>query len=208
MYHGLLGARDIIGGLVRRSVGDIEFIGSYPGELPDLGRPEVAFAGRSNVGKSSMLNRLLNRKKVARVSSTPGRTTTINLFRVGTKLTVVDLPGYGFAKVPKYLKNSWKGMMENYFENRDQLKLVVVLVDSRRDALKADHDLIEYLCNNEIPTLVVATKVDKLKRSKRGAQLKKIRVGHGLSFEQLIAFSSVNGEGRDEVWDAIEAILA
>lgn len=154
-----------------------------------------------------MLNRLLNRKKVARVSSTPGRTTTINLFRVGEALTVVDLPGYGFAKVPNEIKKTWKGMMENYFENRDQLKLVVVLVDARRDALKVDAELIDYLILNEIPTLVVATKVDKLKRSKRGAQLKKIRVGHGLDFEQLIPFSSLNGEGREEVWDAIEGTL-
>lgn len=192
---------------MRRSVGDIDFIGSFPGELPELERPEVAFAGRSNVGKSSMLNRLLNRKKVARVSSTPGRTTTINLFRVGEALTVVDLPGYGFAKVPNEIKRTWKGMMENYFENRDQLKLVVVLVDARRDALKVDAELIDYLITNEIPTLVVATKVDKLKRSKRGAQLKKIREGHGLDFEQLIAFSSLNGEGREEVWDAIEGTL-
>ena len=192
---------------MRRSVGDIDFIGSFPGALPDIERPEVAFAGRSNVGKSSMLNRLLNRKKVARVSSTPGRTTTINLFRVGEALTVVDLPGYGFAKVPNEIKKTWKGMMENYFENRDQLKLVVVLVDARRDALKVDAELIDYLILNEIPTLVVATKVDKLKRSKRGAQLKKIRIGHGLDFEQLIPFSSLNGEGREEVWDAIEGTL-
>jgi GTP-binding protein len=198
---------DFIGGAVRRSVGDIDFIGSFPGALPDIERPEVAFAGRSNVGKSSMLNRLLNRKKVARVSSTPGRTTTINLFRVGEALTVVDLPGYGFAKVPNEIKKTWKGMMENYFENRDQLKLVVVLVDARRDALKVDAELIDYLILNEIPTLVVATKVDKLKRSKRGAQLKKIRIGHGLDFEQLIPFSSLNGEGREEVWDAIEGTL-
>ena len=184
--------------------GPVVFIGSFPGELPEVGLPEVAFAGRSNVGKSSALNCLLDSKKAARVSSTPGRTQAINLFRVHNKQVYADLPGYGFAKVPDRIKIHWKGMVEGYLGSRDTLRLVVVLVDARRDPLPMDRDLIEGLQEAEIPLLVVATKCDKLKRRALADQLKKIRKGFSLPEGQPVPFSSLNRTGRAEVLRRIE----
>lgn len=189
---------------MRNQVGALEFLGSFVDQFPDVGLPEVAFAGRSNVGKSSALNCLLNRKKAARVSSTPGRTQLINLFRVGTGCVFADLPGYGFAKVPDAVQSNWKGMIENYLGDRDTLKLVVLLVDVRRDPTRLDGELIAGLRAANIPFLVVATKVDKLKRSQQAKHIAQIKKGFQLKVDQLVPFSSMTGMGRDTVWDAIE----
>ena len=190
---------------MRKQVAQLEFLGSFGEELPVTGLPEVAFAGRSNVGKSSLLNRVLNRKKAARVSGRPGRTQHINLFQVGDSVVLADLPGYGYAKVPDAVQAVWKAFIELYLAEREALQLVVMLVDVRRDPLEMDLELLEGLLESGIPTLVVATKVDKLTKRQRKVQLDKIRRGFSLPEDLPIPFSSVTGEGREDVWDAIES---
>ncbi len=184
----------------------VEFLGSFTRDLLEPGLPEVAFAGRSNVGKSSALNRLLDRKGAARVSSTPGRTQAVNLFECDGRMVVADLPGYGYAKVPDAVQATWAAAMATYLAEREALKLVVVLVDARRDPQTLDAEMIDVLATHERPTLVVATKVDKLKRSQRVRQLAAIRKGHGLSVDSLLPFSSVTGEGRDELWAIVRDV--
>lgn len=190
---------------LRNAVRQLQFVGSFPGELPVLGLPEIAFAGRSNVGKSSALNVLLDSKKAARVSSRPGRTQAINLFLLGEQAVFADLPGYGYAKVPDHVKDKWGGMIEGYLGSRETLRLVVILVDVRRDPMESDAMLVEGLADAGIPLLVIATKCDKLKKQQRTRQLRVLREVFGLAAGQPIAFSSVTREGRDEVWSAIEA---
>lgn len=182
--------------------GNVDFIGSFPGELPDIGLPEIAFAGRSNVGKSSALNCLLDSKRAARVSSTPGRTQAINLFRVHNRLTFADLPGYGFAKVPEHIQKRWKPMVEGYLGTRDLLRLVIVFVDVRRDPMDLDLDLVDGLRDAKIPFRVVATKSDKLKRRALDKQLAFLETA--FPGGAPIPFSSHTRSGRDLVWRAID----
>lgn len=179
-------------------------MGSFPGALPELGVPEVAFAGRSNVGKSSLLNTLTKRKSLARTSRTPGRTQAINLFRMRDSLVLADLPGYGFAKVPDHVRRAWKPMIEDYLGTREALRLVVVLVDVRRDAMEDDGALLWALTEARLPTVVVATKVDKLRKQQRQRQLSRLRRDLHLPAGQPVAFSSMTGEGRDQLWSLIE----
>ncbi|MBW1877763.1 MAG: YihA family ribosome biogenesis GTP-binding protein [Deltaproteobacteria bacterium] len=183
----------------------VEFLGSFFDELPEIGLPEVAFAGRSNVGKSSAINCLLNRKRVARVSGRPGRTQSINLFQLDERMVFADLPGYGFAHVPPHVQAEWKRMVEGYLANRPTLRLVVILVDARRTPQVMDGTLIFGLVESHIPALVVATKVDKLKRNERRKNLQAIRDEFRLSPAQFVPFSAVTREGRDAVWSRIEA---
>lgn len=185
----------------------VEFVGSFPGALPELELPEVAFAGRSNVGKSSALNQLLGMKRAARVSSTPGRTQAINLFRVDGRVVFADLPGYGYAKVPDAVRASWGPMIEGYLADRPALRLVVALIDVRRDPMESDGQLLDGLRDAGIPLLVVATKCDKLKKQQRSRQLAVIRDTFELSADQPVAFSGVTGDGRAEVWAAIERAI-
>ena len=189
---------------MRKQVGKVDFLGSFPSNPPEHGLDEVAFVGRSNVGKSSALNCLLSRKRAARVSSRPGRTQTINLFQVGQHCVFADLPGYGYARVPDAVQDAWRDAIEAYLSDRDELRLVVVLVDARREPLELDGQLLFALTTYRIPVCVVATKVDKLKRRAREASLKKIRTEFRLSEDELVAFSAVTGEGRDAIWDRIE----
>jgi GTP-binding protein len=189
---------------VRNQTSQLEFLGSFTDDLPVTGLPEVAFAGRSNVGKSSLLNRVLNRKRAARVSSTPGRTQRINLFKVGEDVVFADLPGYGFAKVPAKVRNAWKVVIEDYLGEREALRLVVVLVDARRDPTDLDGQLIEGLTEANIPILVVATKVDKLKKQALARQLTAIRRVFALPASQPWPFSAITGEGLSGIWDHIE----
>jgi GTP-binding protein len=157
------------------------------------------------VGKSSALNRLVNRRSLARVSATPGRTQAINLFEVDERLVFADLPGYGFAKVPQAVRDAWKPMIERYLSDRTRLVLVVVLIDVRRDPQEMDGQLLYALTETRIPSLVVATKADKLSRAALGRQLATLRSGFRLPESQPIPFSSVTGLGRDEVWSEIDA---
>ncbi len=191
--------------MLRNQAGAFEFVGSYPSALPSLGLPEVAFAGRSNVGKSSALNCLLGTRKAARVSSTPGRTQLVNLIRVGSAGVFADLPGYGYARVPTAIQSGWKQMIEDYLGARPELRLVVLLVDSRRDPLAMDGMLRYALVESGIPHIVVATKADKLTPRERAARYAALRREFALPPDQPIPFSSQTREGRDAVWDRIEA---
>lgn len=178
-------------------------------DYPKDRRPEFAFLGRSNVGKSSLMNALLGKKGLAKTSSTPGKTQTINFFDINGRFYFVDLPGYGFAKAPLKVKAQWGRVVNAYIEHREPLRLVVMLLDSRHAPSAQDHELLEFLDLVEVPTLLVATKIDKLKRSERGRNLKRIRESLALSEEALILpFSAVKGEGKKELWSVIEEILS
>ena len=184
------------------------FVGSFPAALPALGLPEIAFAGRSNVGKSSAINALLGRKGLARTSNMPGRTQHVNLYTVGESCVFADLPGYGFAAVPEAVRARWKPMVESYLAERRELVLVVVLLDVRRDAQAMDGELLYGLAELRIPSLAVATKCDKLGKQQRARQLGALRKDLHLPAGQPIQFSAESGEGRDEVWTAIEDAIA
>ena len=187
--------------------GRVAFLGSFPQIelLPGLDLPEIAFAGRSNVGKSSAINRLLGTKKAARVSSTPGRTQAINLFRVEERLVFADLPGYGFAKVPEAMKHAWKALVEGYLGGRRQLRLVVVLVDSRHSVQSLDAELLWGLRQARLPVLVLATKADKLSRNKRASQIAGLRRELRLKSDEILPFSSTEGFGVPETWARLNA---
>ncbi|MEE2750684.1 MAG: ribosome biogenesis GTP-binding protein YihA/YsxC [Myxococcota bacterium] len=182
----------------------VAFLGSFPGALPRTNLPEIAFAGRSNVGKSSAINRLLSTTKVARVSKTPGRTQAVNLFEVEGRLVFSDLPGYGFAKVPESVQIGWKSMVEDYFTNREELRLVVLLLDPRRKPQEMDAELLWGLRQARLPVLVLATKIDKLTRNKARTALREMRKNYGLKPEECLAFSSLKGDGVEEAWTVFE----
>ena len=175
---------------------------------PPPDKPEVAFAGRSNVGKSSLINVLVNRKGLARTSSKPGRTQAINFFCVDERLYVVDLPGYGYARVPLHVKASWGKMVESYLRKRANLKAVVVILDIRRDPTEGDMDLLSWLNHYKINSILVLTKADKLSRHQsmtRGKQL-------GSQLEAVkadgpIIFSAKTREGRKEIWGRINRAI-
>ncbi len=176
-----------------------------PEDFPRDGRPEIAFVGRSNVGKSSLLNRLLNRKGLAKTSRTPGKTQTINFFDIDGRLYFVDLPGYGYAKVPLAQKERWNQAMTGYLSGRKPLRLVILLVDSRHAPTDKDVEMLELLDWAEVRTLLVATKTDKLSQSERARNLQSIRDTLNLDKDALlIPFSSATGEGVRPVWDIIE----
>jgi len=179
-----------------------------PDDYPRDRRPEFAFVGRSNVGKSSLQNTLLRRKELARTSATPGKTQTINFFDINGTFYFVDLPGYGYAKVPKSMKDAWNKVMVAYLRGREPLRMVTALVDARHTPTAQDYHMLSILEEAEVPTLVVATKVDKLKRSQRARQLDHIRRDLDLGDDGLlIPFSSVTREGVKELWRVIEDLL-
>ncbi len=173
--------------------------------------PQIAFSGRSNVGKSSLINCLLGRKSLARVSSAPGKTITINFYDVDGKLFFVDLPGYGYAKRSNDSKQVWSGLTNNYFvanPNRDLLKLVVQLVDSRVGPTDDDTMMMQWMLDNEVPFLVVLTKTDKLKKKEREEIIQFMQNEYFAGIQiPIIPFSSVSGEGKTELWDAITEVL-
>jgi len=172
--------------------------------LPPPSLPEIAFAGRSNVGKSALLNRLVHRHNLARVSKTPGRTQQINFFAVDERLLLVDLPGYGFARVPLAVKAQWRGLVEGYLTGRRTLRGVVVLVDVRRGIQDDDAQLLDFLAAHGIASLLVATKVDKLSRDAGRRRLAEIAARH--HGPPPMAFSSLSGEGTAELWQAVAAM--
>ncbi len=164
--------------------------------------PEFSFLGRSNVGKSSLLNSLLGRKKLARISNTPGRTQSINFFLINEAFYFVDLPGYGYAKVPKKMRKDWGKMAEDYLAKRKQLVLSIQLVDSRHSPTNLDLELHEWLAFHGKNHLVVATKADKLSSNKLNKNLKTIK--EEMPGSEVVAYSSVSGRGKDEIWRIIE----
>src|ERR671927_1738936 len=181
-------------------------------QWPGGGVPEVAFLGRSNVGKSSMINSLLGVKGLARTSSTPGRTQALNFFLINERFYFVDLPGYGFARVPREVRESWGQLVSDYLAKRDSLVLSIHIVDSRHEPTTLDLQLREWLLANGKPFLTVATKSDKLSHNESRKSLARARkvldaVGRGAGGE-LVAYSSTTGHGRERVWRAIEEAVA
>jgi GTP-binding protein len=187
---------------------NVRFVGSFPKSPPMLNLPEIAFAGRSNVGKSSAINAILGRKAAARVSKTPGRTQAVNLFVVDEELVVADLPGYGFARVPAAVQEAWKETIEMYLVGRRDLRLVVLLVDSRHPAQKRDLDLLAALRKAKVPYMVVATKTDKLSRNKRRGMLTKLAAGLGEGERGLLPLQSLKRIGTGAVWDRLRIACA
>ncbi len=190
----------------------VEFAGSVakadgpiPGDLP-----QVAFSGRSNVGKSSLINVLLRRtrKKLAHVSATPGKTQLLNFYRVNDDFFLVDLPGFGYAKVPRSVQRSWLSLIEDYLSTQERLKGVVHLVDCRRPPPESDLQMLEYLAGLGLPTLIVLTKIDKLKSSQRARAIEAATRALQVDADQILPFSSKTGEGREELLDALDSLLA
>jgi GTP-binding protein len=177
------------------------------GWRPENKLPEIAFAGRSNVGKSSLINRLLGRRAVARVSRTPGRTRAINFFRVNDQFVLADLPGYGYARISKAQKASWGPLIESYLRGSTVVRGVVQLVDIRHEPTADDLAMLEFLAALELPTIVVMTKADKLSRAAAAARHGEMASALGIPEEQIIPFSAETGAGRDELARAIDELV-
>ena len=190
---------------------NIEFLGGMSGKggwRPPSDLPEIAFAGRSNVGKSSLLNTLVRRKSFARVSRTPGRTREINFFRVNNGFVLVDLPGYGYARISKEKKAEWRPLIGEYLRRTTQLRGIVLLLDIRREPSDDDRAMLDFLADVGVPTILALTKSDKL--SKAAAQARAAEISRALSLEpdQVIQFSSQTGEGREELLEAIFELVS
>jgi GTP-binding protein len=194
----------------RLVIRNVEFIGGMAekhGWRPESSLPEVAFAGRSNVGKSSLLNTLVRRKAFARVSRTPGRTREINFFRINNGFVLVDLPGYGYARVSKEKKAEWRPMIESYLRRTTQLRGIVLLLDIRREPSDDDRAMLDFLAEVEVPTIVALTKTDKLSKAAARARVGEIARVLALESEQVIPFSSQTSEGRVELLEAITDLI-
>ena len=186
---------------------ELETVCGITSKLPAHTRPEFAFAGKSNVGKSSLINAMMNRKSLARTSSQPGKTQTINFYNINDELYFVDLPGYGYAKVSLEAKAKWGKMIENYLKKSQVLHAVFFLVDIRHDPSENDKMMYDWVIHNGYRPVVIATKLDKLKRSQVAAHVKAVRQGLGMEKEDiLIPFSAETKQGRDEIWELIEGM--
>ncbi len=186
-----------------------EFITSAvkPSQYPPAVLPEIAFAGRSNVGKSSLINTLVNRKRLVKTSSTPGRTQLINFFNINEKFSFVDIPGYGYAKVPASVKKKWGPMIETYITTRKTLKGVVLIMDLRRTPGPEEMNMLDWLNHYGIPSVPVLTKSDKLSKTRQQKQLKKISNTLSADKDNLILFSAKSRQGKDEVWDVVKKLI-
>lgn len=186
----------------------LETVCGITSTLPENDKPEIAFAGKSNVGKSSLLNALMNRKSLARISATPGKTQTINFYNINREIYLVDLPGYGYAKVSEKEKEAWGKMIERYLHKSTMLKAVFLLIDIRHDPSKNDKMMYDWILHQGYEPVIIATKLDKLKKSQVAKQLKAIRTGLGLvSGTTVIPFSAKTKQGRDEIWEYAESRL-
>lgn len=187
---------------------ELQTVCGVTSKLPENDFPEFAFAGRSNVGKSSLINCLVNRKALARTSSQPGKTQTINYYFLNEAFYFVDLPGYGYAKVSKELKEKWGKMIERYLLKSQQLKKVFLLVDIRHEPSANDKNMYEWIVYHGFEPVVIATKLDKINRSQKDKQVKLLRQSLGMKPEGiLIPFSSVTKQGADEIWAMMETML-
>jgi GTP-binding protein len=186
-----------------------EFLKSvYPqDEYPQGGYPEVAFAGRSNVGKSSLINTLVNRKGLARISSSPGKTQSINFYLVNRSLCLVDLPGYGYAKVPQQVRKRWSPLIEDYCRTRKNLRGVVIIIDARVGPTSLDISLIQWLRDLRLPALITVTKVDKLSKNKLVQALRQTAEALSVDPEEICTFSAHTGQGKKELWQRILHLL-
>lgn len=190
---------------------NVEFIGGMAersGWRPESNLPEIAFAGRSNVGKSSLLNALVRRKSFARVSRTPGRTREINFFRINNQFVLADLPGYGYARNSKEKKAGWRPLIESYLGRTSQLRGIVLLLDIRREPSEDDRSMLDFLARLALPTLVALTKTDKVSKAAAAARAGEISRSLGLDAEQVIPVSSVTGAGRAELLEAVMQLVA
>lgn len=186
----------------------LETVCGITSKIPDNQLPEIAFAGKSNVGKSSLINALMNRKSLARISSQPGKTQTINFYNINHAMYLVDLPGYGYAKVPESEKAKWGKMVENYLHKSKQLKAVFLLIDIRHKPSANDKQMYDWIVYQGYHPIIIATKLDKLKRSQVQKCVKEVKEGLGLSgSDVLIPFSSVTKQGRDEIWRMMDDLI-
>lgn len=184
---------------------ELDIVCGVTSRLPDTGMPEVAFAGKSNVGKSSLINGLMNRKSLARTSGQPGKTQTINFYKVNREMYLVDLPGYGYARVSQSEKEKWGKMIERYLHTSRNLKAVFLLIDIRHAPSANDCQMYEWILHNGFRPIIIATKLDKLKRSQVQKNLKILREGLRLEKDvTVIPFSAETKQGREEIWELID----
>lgn len=184
---------------------DLEIVCGITSTIPNTDKPEIAFAGKSNVGKSSLINALMNRKSYARTSATPGKTQTINWYNINQEMYLVDLPGYGYAKVSQKEKEKWGKLIERYLHGSPQLKAVFLLIDIRHDPGNNDKMMYNWIVDQGFNPIIIATKVDKLKRSQIQKHVKMIKEGLDLvPGTQIIPFSSQTKQGREDIWELIE----
>lgn len=187
---------------------ELETVCGITSKLPENDKPEVAFAGKSNVGKSSLINALMNRKSFARISSEPGKTQTINFYNINNFMYCVDLPGYGFAKVSRETQAKWGKMIENYLKSSKQLKAVFLLIDIRHEPSANDREMYDWIVYNGYEPIIIATKLDKINRSQIQKNIKIIKNSLNVKPETvIIPFSAQTKQGRDEIWDLIDNIV-
>lgn len=187
----------------------LETVCGYTSKLPENTKPEIAFAGKSNVGKSSLINALMNRKNLARTSGQPGKTQTINFYNINDELYLTDLPGYGFAKVSQAEKEKWGRMIENYLHTSKQLRAVFLLVDIRHDPSANDKMMYDWMVYQGFHPIIIATKLDKIKRSQIQKQVKAVKTGLNVQPGTIvIPFSAETKQGREEIWNLVDEILA
>ena len=184
----------------------LETVIGVTSQIPDNQKMEIAFAGKSNVGKSSLINALINRKSYARISATPGKTQTINFYNINEEMYLVDLPGYGYAKVSEQEKVKWGQLIERYLHGSKQLQAVFLLIDIRHDPSANDKMMYDWIVAQGYYPIIIATKLDKIKRSQIDKQIKAIKTGLNLvPGTKIIPFSSVTKQGRDDIWDLVES---
>ena len=194
--------------MVIRSL-NLETVCGITSSLPDNLYPEIAFAGKSNVGKSSLINGLMNRKSFARISATPGKTQTINFYNINDALYFVDLPGYGYAKVSQQEKEKWGRMIERYLHQSNVLKAVFLLIDIRHDPSANDKTMYEWILANGFHPIIIATKADKINRSQLQKQIKAVRQGLGAGKDTVVLpFSAQTKQGREEIYEVIDRLMA
>ncbi len=187
---------------------ELECVCGITSKLPANNMPEIAFAGKSNVGKSSLINSLINRKSLARTSSQPGKTQTINFYNIEKTLYFVDLPGYGYASVSRELREKWGNMIENYLKTSKQLKAIFLLVDIRHDPSANDKMMYDFVCQSGFKPIVIATKADKINRSQLQKQISAVRKGLEADAETvIIPFSAVTKAGKEEIWKIIDSFI-
>lgn len=177
-------------------------------QYPATGLPEVALAGRSNVGKSSFINTLIGRRNLVRTSSKPGKTRTLNFYNINDTFCFVDVPGYGYAKVSKLEREKWGHMMEEYFEKRDQLRVVVLIVDLRHKPTQDDLQMVDYITYLNIPLIIVCTKLDKITRGKQRQAVQNIKSYFPHEDVPVIPFSAITGENKDKIWHTIRSYMS
>ena len=184
---------------------NLETVCGITSKLPENELPEIAFAGKSNVGKSSLINALMNRKSYARISATPGKTQTINFYNINEEMYLVDLPGYGYAKVSEKDKIEWGKLIERYLHGSKQLRAVFLLIDIRHDPSANDKMMYDWIVEQGFEPIIIATNLDKLKRSQVQKHVKMVKTGLNLvPGTKIIPFSSVTKQGRDEIWELVE----